>query len=90
MTITKIYEFEAEWCQPCKTMRKIIEKVAWMLGIDEKTIERIDVDKRPDMVDTFKIRELPTVIFFDEEGWETLRIIGTIPADKILETLLNR
>lgn len=59
----KILKFQADWCQPCKALTKLIEE------IDTKTeIEAIDIDKEPLVAAKYGIRGVPTLIKLDENG----------------------
>lgn len=68
-----IYYFTADWCQPCKKTRPIVEEI----NRDQSDIkfQIIDVDDNADLVKTFSIRSVPTFIMFDN-GLEAKRIIG--------------
>lgn len=68
-----VYYFTADWCQPCKKTRPIVEE----LNRDQSTagFQIIDVDDNHDLVKTFAIRSVPTFILF-ENGIEKNRIIG--------------
>jgi len=68
-----IYYFTADWCQPCKKTRPIVEQ----LNRDQSTagFQIIDVDDNPDLVKNFGISSVPTFILFDG-GIEKNRIIG--------------
>jgi thioredoxin 1 len=59
----KILKFQADWCQPCKALTKLIEE------IDTKTeIEVIDIDKEPLTAAKYGIRSVPTLVKIDENG----------------------
>ena len=59
----KILKFQADWCQPCKALTKLIEE------IDTKTeIEVIDIDKEPLTTTKYGIRGVPTLVKIDENG----------------------
>jgi thioredoxin 1 len=69
-----IYYFTADWCQPCKKTRPIVEE----LNRDQSTagFQIIDVDDNPDLTKTFTVQSVPTFILF-ENGIEVKRIIGS-------------
>ena len=59
----KILKFQADWCEPCKALTKIIEE------IDTKIeIEVIDIDKEPLTTTKYGIRGVPTLVKIDENG----------------------
>ena len=59
----KILKFQADWCEPCKALTKLIEE------IDTKIeIEVIDIDKEPLTTTKYGIRGVPTLVKIDENG----------------------
>jgi len=68
-----IYYFTADWCQPCKKTRPIVEE----LNREQTTagFQIIDVDDNQELVKTFGIQAVPTFILFENEQ-ENNRIIG--------------
>ena len=80
-----IYYFTADWCQPCKKTRPIVEE----LNREQTTagFQIIDVDDNHDLVKTFNIRSVPTFILFNE-GVEKKRTIGAQTREQ-LEELIN-
>ena len=68
-----VYYFTADWCQPCKQTKPIVQE----LNREQTTagFQIIDIDDNPDLVKNFGIRSVPTFILF-EEGIEKNRIIG--------------
>jgi thioredoxin-like negative regulator of GroEL len=67
--------FSADWCQPCRQLGPIMEEVA-KEGI---TVQKIDVDKSPEMSQHYGVRNVPTVILLNEMGEEQGRKVGTNP-----------
>lgn len=68
-----VYYFTADWCQPCKKTRPIVEE----LNREQTTagFQIIDVDDNKELVNNFGIRSVPTFILF-ENGIEKNRITG--------------
>ena len=59
----KILKFQADWCEPCKALTKLMEE------IDTKIeIEVIDIDKEPSTTTKYGIRGVPTLVKIDENG----------------------
>ena len=81
-----ILYFTADWCQPCKKVKPIVEELnrESFPGI----FQVIDVDIEKEMAQTFKIKSVPTFILFDE-GEEVNRIIGAQSRQAILEFIAN-
>jgi thioredoxin 1 len=80
-----VYYFTADWCQPCKKTRPIVEE----LNREQTTagFQIIDVDDNTDLVKTFDIKSVPTFILF-ENGIEQNRIIGAQTRES-LEAFIN-
>lgn len=68
-----VYYFTAEWCQPCKKTKPIVEELNREQSIAGFQI--IDVDDNTDLVKSFNIQAVPTFILF-EGGIEKNRITG--------------
>ncbi len=76
----------ADQCVPCKMMAPILAK----LEKDYKgraVIVVIDVYKHRDQADRFRIRAIPTQIFFDAAGKEVSRHVGFMSEKAIVEQL---
>ena len=80
-----IYYFTAEWCQPCKRTKPIVEE----LNRDQTIagFQIIDVDVNPELFKNFNIQSVPTFILFNE-GVEKKRVIGGQTREQ-LEELIN-
>ena len=80
-----VYYFTADWCQPCKKTRPIVEE----LNREQTTagFQIIDVDDNPELVKTFGIQSVPTFILFENEQ-EKNRIIGGKTREE-LENFIN-
>ena len=80
-----IYYFTADWCQPCKRTRPIVEELN-----REQTkagFQIIDVDISSDLVKVFGIQSVPTFILFID-GIEKKRVVGSQTREQ-LEELIN-
>jgi thioredoxin 1 len=77
-----VYYFTADWCQPCKKTRPIVEQ----LNREQSTaaFQIIDVDDNYELVKNFGIQSIPTFILFDE-GIEKNRIIGGQTREQLVE-----
>ena len=80
-----VYYFTADWCQPCKRTRPIVEE----LNRDQSIagFQIIDVDVNQDLVKNFGIKSVPTFILFDE-GIEKNRLTGGQTREQ-LEVFIN-
>lgn len=79
--IIQIEKFGAAWCGPCKVLDKTLEKVT---GVE---INKYDVDQFEDLAAERGVRNIPVMIFRDENDQEVERIIGAVSLDKINEVL---
>lgn len=80
-----IFYFTADWCQPCKKTRPIVEE----LNHNQNTahFQIIDVDDNSELTKSFDIRSVPTFILF-ENGIEIKRTIGSQTKEQ-LEEFIN-
>lgn len=56
-----VIDLWAEWCQPCKTLGPILEKLAAEFG-GRFLLAKIDVDASPQIAQAFQVQSIPTVI----------------------------
>lgn len=76
----------AKKCIPCKMMAPILEKLKKKYD-DHAAIVFIDVWENPTQAKKYSLKSIPTQIFFDENGHETLRHIGFMSEDAIVDQL---
>jgi len=74
--------FTADWCQPCKKVRPIVEELN--KDTADVTFQIIDVDIENDLVKTFQITSVPTFILFEDEE-QINRITGAQTREKLNE-----
>jgi putative thioredoxin len=60
-----IVDFWADWCEPCKQLMPILEKLAAEYS-DRVTLAKIDCEAQQQLAAQFGIRSLPTVAFFKD------------------------
>ncbi len=79
-----IIDFYADWCNPCKTIAPIIEKIE----ADNKNIEvvKVDVDASPETTQKYGIRNIPAIIF-EKGGEEVKRMIGAKSYSEYLDVI---
>lgn len=76
-----VVRFTAEWCGPCKSFAPIFNEVA-LESANEKTVfVVIDVDKNPELTNSYGIRGLPSVLFF-LNGVRGGHVTGVMTADQ--------
>ena len=73
-------------CIPCKMMAPILEKLERKYH-GKAAVVFIDVWKDKSQAKRFKIRAIPTQIFFDKDGKEVFRHVGFMSEKAIVEQL---
>lgn len=57
-----VLDFWAQWCGPCKMISPYIDELAEEFG-DRVNIGKVDVDSCPEITATYRVRNIPTVLF---------------------------
>jgi len=70
-------------CIPCKMMAPILEELKKELA-DRLMVQFVDLNKFPDAAQTYRIRFMPTQIFYDATGKELFRHEGFFSKEDIL------
>lgn len=88
---TKLIDFYADWCMPCKAFAPVLSKVT-----EDRDIEVVKVDTAVDKDDLsvkYNIRSIPTVVILkvDDEGKETevTRFTGIKSESELTQILDN-
>ena len=79
-----LFYFTADWCQPCKNIKPIIQEIN-----RDKTglkFHMINADIEQELVQRFKIQSLPTFIIINQ-GKEIKRLVGSQTKEKLQEFL---
>ena len=76
-----LVDFWAVWCNPCKMMHPVLEKLDEELNGDVK-IGKINIDNDPELASKFGVMSIPTFMVF-ENGELKNTLVGT----QSLETL---
>jgi len=58
-----IFDFYADWCQPCKMMEPILENIENTTDIK---VVKIDVEKESELAQLFGISSIPTIVFYKD------------------------
>jgi len=84
-----ILDFWAEWCGPCRMVGPIVNEIG-----EEYTgkaiVGKVNVDENPGVTQKFGIRNIPTIIFFND-GDVVDKQVGAVPKQVLtakLEKLL--
>jgi thioredoxin 1 len=71
--VKQVYYFTADWCNPCKKVRPIVEE----LNRDQSDVkfQIIDIDSAGELARNFEVKSIPTFILI-EDGKEVNRFTG--------------
>jgi thioredoxin 1 len=58
-----LVDFWAEWCGPCRMIGPIVKELATDYE-GRATMAKVDVDNCPETAEKYKIRNIPTMLFF--------------------------
>ena len=79
--VPTLVDFHATWCGPCKMMAPVLDQLKDQMGSKVRVL-KIDVDKNQEVAEKFKIRGVPTFIFF-KSGEILWRQSGVIDLNKL-------
>jgi thioredoxin 1 len=84
--VKTILYFTADWCQPCKKVKPIVEELnrEYVPGM----FQIIDVDIEKEMAKSFELKSVPTFILF-KDGNEIKRLVGAQTKQSLLEFIKN-
>ena len=80
-----LVDFWAPWCNPCKMLNPILEKIIDDDSINVKIV-KCNTDDCPDIAQKFGISSIPTMILFKSSN-EADRFVGVQPEAVIKEKL---
>lgn len=72
-----IVDFSAEWCGPCRMVSPIIHELAEEYA-GRIVAGELNVDENPAITAEFRVRNIPTVLFF-KNGEQVDKQIGAAP-----------
>lgn len=58
-----VIDFWATWCGPCIKLGPAVEELAEKYG-DQAIIGKLNIDENNDVASQFRVRNIPTVLFF--------------------------
>jgi thioredoxin 1 len=83
VALPRLVDIGADQCIPCKLMAPILEELRREY-VDRMRVEFVDVWKHPAAGEPYRIRAIPTQIFYDASGRELYRHEGFISKADIL------
>lgn len=84
-TVPAVVDFWAEWCGPCRMITPIIEELAAEYE-GKANIGKVDVDSNPGVTGTFRVRNIPTILFF-KNGELVSKLVGSQSKATLVEEL---
>lgn len=82
--IKRIEKYSASWCQPCRVLEKTLENIP-----SDIELIKYDIDEDESIAEMRGIRNIPVLIYYDENYNEVTRTVGAIPLSKIMEVINN-
>lgn len=79
--ITRIEKFGASWCGPCKVLDRTLEQLT---GIE---IVKYDVDEEEELANARGIRNVPVLIYYNEQDEEVKRTVGAVSLGTIISII---
>jgi putative thioredoxin len=77
LTIPVVIDFWAEWCEPCKQLSPVLEKLA-VEGAGSWVLAKIDVDANPRIAQAFRVQGIP-MVFAVVGGQPVDAFTGVVP-----------
>ena len=78
-----LIDFWADWCQPCKTLGPILERLAIEAG-GAFRLARVDVDRNPNLALRYGVRSIPTVKAISQRNVVS-EFTGVMPESRVRE-----
>jgi thioredoxin 1 len=82
-----VFYFTADWCQPCKKVRPIVDELS--RDLFPNTFQIINVDLEMELCKKFEVSSVPTFVLI-ENGIKINRITGSQTKEKLIEFINNK
>lgn len=83
----KVLKFGAIWCTECLVMKPMWEEIE--ASMPELSTEYFDADDNSEMLEKYKVENIPTFIFLDKDGNEFDRKQGIQNKEDLIEFVKN-
>lgn len=81
-----VIDFWATWCGPCIKLSPAVEELAEKYS-DKAIIGKLNIDDESDIVSEYRVRNIPTVLFF-KDGEVKDRSVGLVKYEDLESHLL--
>lgn len=81
--VTRIEKFGASWCGPCKVLDRTLEQLT---GI-EIVKHDVDEDEEEELANARGIRNVPVLIYYNEQDEEVKRTVGAVSLGTIISII---
>ncbi|MBP5645675.1 MAG: thioredoxin [Bacteroidales bacterium] len=78
-------DFGATWCGPCKQLAPVVDEIANEYE-GRVAVAKADVEECTDITSRFRIRNVPTVLFF-KNGELKDKSVGAVPKNSLTDKL---
>ncbi len=85
LTTPVVIDFWAEWCQPCKQLSPVLEKLAVEAGGDW-VLAKVDVDANPRLAQMFRVQGIP-LVYAIVGGQPVDAFSGVLPESQVRQWL---
>lgn len=85
---TVLVDFGAPWCAPCKSLARVVERLASEMG-DGVRFGMVNIDESPNVTSTYGVKSVPTVMVF-RNGVCVSRQTGVVTRDGLLKMVFGR
>ena len=80
-----LIDFWADWCQPCRMVAPILEKLSEEFK-DDIYIYKVNVDENEELSTAFAIQSIPSLLFVPKDG-QLQMALGVHPEDKLRDAI---
>jgi len=82
----KVVRFSAEWCQPCKLLSKVMDRISE--NMPDVSFETIDIDEQPELASSMAVRAVPTMVFI-KDG-KIVDVIVGLQKEAYIVSMINK
>lgn len=86
-----LVDFSAEWCQPCKLMKPILQELHEKMG-NEIRIIKVDIDQSPAASSFYNVTSVPTLMLFLKGKilWRQPGVVPAVSLQKIINQFISQ